>query len=299
MEPVFRLITPADLPALRHVQAEAAAHLLRSEGRDPGRFRQLLAVPPEAYHVLEHDPACCWLAEVDGRPVGYATGIVRGRLWYLSNLFVRPAFHNDGLGKEVLRRSMEAGARAGATVFAVLSSSYRAAQSIYLRAGMAARTPVYILTGPTPALLSLAPARADWRQPSACPEWLDRLRQLDQAVWAGPRDVDQRFWLTEARCFALQDEAQVLGYVYVRKDGRVGPLAALEPEIQLPLLRQAGQWLMDHSDEPPRLQVPGLNLAVLRPLLERGFAIETQNTLMSSRPFGQMDRYIISGGVLL
>lgn len=287
------------MPALRRVQAEAAAHLLRSEGRDPGRFRQLLAVPPEAYHVLQHDPACCWLAEVDGEPVGYATGIVRGRLWYLSNLFVRPAFHNDGLGKEVLRRSMEAGARAGATTFAVLSSSYRAAQSIYLRAGMAARTPVYIVAGAAPALLSLAPPATSWEQPNACPEWLGRLRQLDHEIWAGPRDVDHEFWLTHAQCFALQSGQRMLGYLYVRNDGRVGPLAAAEPQLQLPLLRLAGQWLMDQSGDPPRLQVPGLNLAVLRPLLEAGFAIETQNVLMSSEPFGRFDRYIISGGVLL
>lgn len=278
---------------------EAGMHLLRSEGRDPTHFRQWPEVPPEAYHVLQGDPGCCWLAELDGDPVGYATGWVRGRMWYLANLFVLPRLHDRGVGREVLRLSMEAGRRQGAGVFAVVASSYRSAQALYLRAGMAARMPVYVMGGPAAALRSLPSRRRGWDRPTPAAEWMERLRDIDREVWAGPRDADHRFWLERAVPFALQDRGRLLGYAYARQDGRIGPVAAREPELLLPLVRRAGEWIADHSEEPPRLQVPGTNVALLGPLLDAGFMIDTVNVLMSSEPFGRFDRYVISGGVLL
>ena len=301
----YRLIREGDLGALGLVQGEAARWLAAHEGRDPAAIPLSDEPSPPARRLLRHLLAgssdLCWLAEVENRPVGFGTGIVRGDLWLLSNLFVHPDVHDRGIGQELLRRCFVAGRDRGSSIAAVISSSHASAQSLYIRLGMVPRVPLFILRGPPEGLASLRQPRARTKRPRANKHELGRLGDLDRWVWGRRRDIDHQFWWRDSYidCRILQDDdGKLLGYVYFGPD-YVGPLAARTRRAQLVLLRVAGEAQMEANSESVLIRVPGVNVTVLRALLEHGFRIDHVNLMMTSHPFGRFDRYLPSGGVLL
>lgn len=53
-------------------------------------------------HLLAHDGERSFVAEDEERIVGFTAAWVRGGIWFLSALFVEPAFQGLGLGHELL-----------------------------------------------------------------------------------------------------------------------------------------------------------------------------------------------------
>ena len=103
----------------------------------------------------------------------------------------------------------------------------------------------------------------------------------------------------ETRAFALTEEGELLGYGYASDDGWLGCIAAREPELQLPLLRMAGEWLAEHGVERANTYCISQNATVMGALLGGGWRIDWWNYFMTSQPFGRFDRYVPSGGLLL
>jgi GNAT superfamily N-acetyltransferase len=53
-------------------------------------------------HLLEHDADRSFVAEADGRIVGFTAALVRGDCWYFSALFIDPAYQRQGVGRRLL-----------------------------------------------------------------------------------------------------------------------------------------------------------------------------------------------------
>ena len=297
----YRPVHEEDLRALGRVQGEAVRWLVAREGREPSRSNVSDEPSPLARHLLRTGRDLWWLAEADGRPVGFSAGIVRGGLWVLSSLFAHPDVHGRGIGQELLRRCFAAGRARGARVSAIVSSSHASAQSLYVRLGLVPRFPLFILRGPVGGLLALPEPSAAEEHPTARDEWERKLSDLDETVWGRRREIDHHYWLSEPSitCRALQGDAPgLLGYVYFTPD-YIGPLAARTRRAQLHLLRLAGKALAEAAPEAILVRVPGVNGTVLKALLNHHFRIDHINLVMTSRPFGHFDRYLPSGGVLL
>ena len=72
-----------------------------------------------------------------------------------------------------------------------------------------------------------------------------------------------------------------------------GPIAARTPDDQVPILRHAETRAAALGVATWSLEVPMVNGVAMRHLLDRGLRIDPFLTLlMSSRPFGQFDRFI-------
>jgi GNAT superfamily N-acetyltransferase len=88
---------------------------------------------------LQHT-ACSsfWLAEekqrfASSRIVGYARSVVREGVWSLTEFFVLPGHHRQGIGGALLARCMEEGDAFGADTRLVLASQHPGADSLYVR----------------------------------------------------------------------------------------------------------------------------------------------------------------------
>lgn len=57
-------------------------------------------------HCLEHDPAGCFVADLDGAAVGISLATRRGPLWFLSLLTVRSDLQAQGIGRRLLAASL-------------------------------------------------------------------------------------------------------------------------------------------------------------------------------------------------
>ena len=98
---LFRQLALDDLPRVAPVRRRALA-TLADEGEAPERPRPDVA--PELVHIVRTDPDLAWIAEEDGRPLGYALGTVRDRLCTVSHLFVDPELHERDIGGRLLER---------------------------------------------------------------------------------------------------------------------------------------------------------------------------------------------------
>src|SRR5947209_5057241 len=115
---------------------------------------------------LKDDPAGFWTAEQDGAIVGSAFSWVCGNVWFLAELFISPGHQGQGIGNELLKRTLEHANKSGASHRALITFTFnRVSQGLYIRHGLFPRLPIYffgaareqVMAGlPEPPLRSIA-----------------------------------------------------------------------------------------------------------------------------------------------
>ena len=60
--------------------------------------------PPLFAHLLLTSEGAFWVARYENQVVGFAVAVTRGRLWWLSELWVAPGFRGRGIGSALLRK---------------------------------------------------------------------------------------------------------------------------------------------------------------------------------------------------
>ena len=284
---VIRRATPADTPAVFDVFFAAVRELAARQGTpwETTAADTRAHLLPLMNHIGAH-AAEWWVAETsDGEVIGYARSLERGGLFELTEFFVRPDRQSDGVGTALLARAFPAGR---GDVRAIIATTDLRAQARYYRAGTVARFPIVSIEGP-PAAVHLDPdvdaARAGDRD-------VPTLQRLERSVLEFDRG-DEFAWLLERReGWIYRRAGEPIGFAFIGLDG-CGPLAALEPEDQLPMLRHVETRAAQLGVSTWSLEVPMVNGVAMRHLLDRGLRIDPFMTLlMSSRPFGQFDRFI-------
>src|SRR5215213_2858215 len=104
------------------------------------------------------DPAGLWTAELDGEIVGPAFSWICGDLWFLAELFISPAVQGQGIGNELLKRTIKHGDKAGALQKALITFTFnRVSQGLYIRHGLFPKMPIYFFAAPRERVMSSLP----------------------------------------------------------------------------------------------------------------------------------------------
>jgi GNAT superfamily N-acetyltransferase len=224
--------------------------------------RHLRTVAQSSFWVAEETPRFG-----SAKIVGYARSVVNDRVWRLTEFFVLPGSHRQGIGGALLARSLEDGRRDGADTHIILASHHPAAASLYIRqAGCVPRLPMLLLSGPFARLRASGPGAVpieDALLPSfshrpegdrsalvaeplsLTPDMLAELDALDREIVGYARPREHVYWATEmggprgaSRLFRRAADGQrrgpVVGYAYLGAHAS-GPAATTEPEL-LPAL---------------------------------------------------------------
>jgi ribosomal protein S18 acetylase RimI-like enzyme len=291
----FRPAAASDLEPTYEVFVAAANELRARSGRAPiddTPQRRSWAIPFRR-HALAHDPERFWVAEAEDRVVGFGIAMLRERLWYLAALHVLPEYQGRRVGHELLERCLAAdGARAVRIV--ISEAAQPVSNALYAKHGMYQWVPLLHLAGAIPTTqLDEPDLDSEPIGDAALPE----LEVIDRLVLGVARAIDHRYWFGQPGLTGLlfRRRGEATGYAYVSASGQMGPVAARLPR-QLPhvlsaSLRFASQRGVRHAV----MVVPGHCRAALAYLLQSGFAYgESINLLLASRPFGRMDRYLVS-----
>ncbi len=283
-------------------------------------------------HLRESPHCSFWLAEetprfARHRAVGYVRSIVRDSVWSLTEFFVHPDFQGRGVGASLLEQALAEGVRAGADTRLVLASLNGGADSLYIRIlGCLPRVPMLLVAG-SPITLHLPLGQEDtvidvgqtlgiqtpnnlYAEPLIlCPTLEAILNEMDREAIGFARPTEHRYWQTQIEkgtCIGRlyrrgSDTGEIVGYAYAGTQQQ-GPLYAKNPSDQprifkhiTHLLRQQlkGSPLTLHS---PALDyyaaVAGTNETLLPWLTRCGWRITFHYLAMSSRPLGQLDRYV-------
>ncbi len=317
----LRPATAEDLPACARIWRESINDYM-------GRLNlpevpdDLAAILRLYAHLRSTDPTRFVVAEraarsgAGGRPSidGFAVAVVRGRLWFLSMLFVLPRVQGRGLGRALLGAVLPTGDgdgtgpgwRATAT-----DTAQPISNGLYASLGMVPRVPLLRLVG-LPERPAAFPPLPDDVEVNA----FDRIAghgdglgssALAAEVAAIDRDTvgfehpaDHAFLEAEGRRgFLYQDRSgAVIGYGYTSKSGRVGPIAVADAALLgavvghlVTVVRPRGAF---------GLWVPGSAGEAVVPLLRGGFRLDGFPVLLCwDSPFADFSRYLpISPGLL-
>lgn len=267
-------------------------------------FTHLRATDPERFVAAVH-------ADGDGeRVVGFASAVIRERLWFLSMLFVLPEFQGAGVGHRLLARVLpedDAMARSTAT-----DSAQPISSALYASYGIVPRMPLLNLSGlplrpeafgelpsgvvPVP-FESIAAGPPDGPGHRRLAEAVDG---LDRKVLGVAQSVDHGFLLSEGRHGWLYQgpDGLPVGYGYAGEAGRLGPVAAHDESLVAPILGHLTSAVIPRGAFAT--WVGGAADRAIVALLGAGFRMESFPILVCwDRPFADFARYLpISPGLL-
>jgi hypothetical protein len=293
-------------------------------------YQGRLALPPMAddleplrrvlAHTLATDPGRFWVVEdASGALAGFTTATVREGLWFLAMLFVRPGLQAAGVGQELMDRAQagrdtDAGGPAvpgpddpldsGVHTWGMCTDAAQPiSNALYARRGMIPRIPIWRLFGevrrwsavpPLPASLEAVSFASAVASPHGERRLAEAVDALDRDLIGAAHPAEHAWLAREGRSgFLVRERAtgRVHGYVYGSGGGRMGPLAALDPDLHPALLGVAVR-------ETPMtgavaLWVPGTADRATRALLDAGLRFDGIPGLVCwSRPDHPFERYV-------
>ena len=243
---------------------------------------------------LQDDPAGLWVAEDAGDMLGFAFSWICGKLWFLAQLFVAPGQQGRGIGKELLRRTLQHADAAGADNKVLITFTFnQVSQGLYIRHGMFPRLPIYFLSGPREGAPSASP-RLLVAPIEGTASGLRRIAQIDADVLGVSREKHHRYLLNDSatRGVAFYSGSDCVGYAYISRDGHIGPLAATSA-VELGAVFTTALSLAAEMGTPQvSAFIPGASEAALHTAVEHGMRITLPMVLLSARDFGDWSRYL-------
>lgn len=248
------------------------------------RFRSL-------YGYLETHVDRFWVAEQEGRVIGYARSALHDGMRELTELFIHPQVQSHGLGKELLRRvfPLDEDRRM------IIATADPRAQALYLRSDVYARHPIYTFY----RMAQKVAVESDlvFQPLSASMECVRLLAGIDQAVLGLRRDSDHEWLLNDRKGFVAWRGDKPVGYGYVSEVFN-GPFAAVNADDQPSLLAYAENLAAEAGWEEFGVDAPLVNRVAVRYLLDRGFQIGRFIAYhMSNTPFGDFERYLYTSPI--
>jgi GNAT superfamily N-acetyltransferase len=297
----YRQAAIEDAEATFKVVHEAADDLLRRAGRPVSPALPLARVIRFRHFCVRHDGGRFWVAEADGRMVGAATAILRERVWYLAALHVVPGSQAQGVGRELLRRSM-AGVGPGTTMTVLTDALNPDSNGLYLRFGMLPQDTMLTFDGrPDDVPRSARPAKGSARPWDVRP--LDPAREratlaaLDRGSVGFARPTDHDFWagVPGLEGHLLEAGGAVRGYLYLSDAGAVGPAAVAAAEDVPHVLATAARLAREGGTANLHVRMAGSARPGIAWLVGHGLRLTGIGLMLSSRPIGNLDRYVTSG----
>ena len=274
-------------------------------------YGHLLATNPTTFLVAERASGA---GSGGGDPAAIDAFVVvvrRGRLAFLSMLFVRPGVQGRGLGRALLALALPDGApdvewRATAT-----DSVQPISNGLYGSLGLVPRIPLLRLVGlpDRAADFGALPAGVEAIGFDEVPDAADglgrsalaaELADLDQNAAGFDRAPDHAFHADEGRIgFLFRDRTgQSVGYGYSSEAGRVGPVAVRDEGLLGPVMGHLVREVQPRGAFG--MWVPGTAGSAVAPLLRAGFRFDGFPVLLCwDRPFADFARFIpMSPGLL-
>ena len=259
----FRPIETADMDALGEVfyEADDELNVRRGLPKTPRNPMPLLRLFD---YIVQDSPGRGWLAERDGRALGFGICAQRDDMTFLSFLFVRPDDQASGLGRALLERAMANSDYRAVCIF----SAQPIAAALYAQYGMVPRVPLFMFSGKPMDAPRALPAGLE-----IGPVSIEEVAGLDQEVTGLTRSADHAAWEKwDRQRHGLYRSGNLVGYGYVQSVGRLGPVVVHEPEHMLPFVGALMNLLPDV--ETWLLNVPGPAAETFQTLLKAGLRLE-------------------------
>lgn len=236
-------------------------------------------------HLLETAESF-WVAEQNGRLVGFARTNMNDGVRELTEFFVRPKTQGAGIGQRLLEKAFpEAGTRRRCIIATIDPS----AQALYLKQGVVPAFPLYSF-GRQPETISIE-TDLEIVPAGLALDTLAAMTEIDAQVVGFERQANHRWLLTNRQAFIYLRHGSPVGYGYVGRDN--GPFALLETTDFPAVLAHAESEAVRQKRPSCNFIVPLINQTAVHYLLDRRFRMQQFFCqVMIDRPFGAFEQYI-------
>jgi len=265
-------------------------------GDDPAVLDELWERRRSLMEHLTRSAEQFWVAENDGKVIGYARSILRssqaqgpGSVQHLelTEFFVQPDEQSRGVGSELLRRVFPVESdRLHRSIVATTDSR---ALALYLRSNVYPHFPI-INFERSPQVVEL-PTDLEIVSFTSDDKSLAALSTLDEVVLGYPRDVDHRWLLSDRQGYLYFRAGKVVGYGYVGY--RSGPFALLDEDDFPAVLAHAESQAALAGYSSFGIETPMINRRAVDYLFGRGFRLSPFIALfLCDKPFGRFENYL-------
>ena len=282
----YRPVREAEMPEAVEIFLASVADMYRRHNiKQPAPPRPLV----EKFYDHIRRTGIFHVAEVDGKITAICHAIVRDHLWFLSGFWALPRLQGQGIGRTLLERVWDEGSRAGAKIFFTWSSVDVRAMATYMKFGM---LPGYQILNFVGAFQSSSEALRGYETQ---PLDIETAMNIDEQVRGTRRECDHQFSIAEFKAEGRQlvREERAVGYYYF-SNGTIGSAAWLKEEDAEALLESACREVSKQAEQI-RLMIPGVNHSAIRFALRAGLKLVSYSHLLTTEPFGQMEKYLPSG----
>lgn len=261
-------------------------------------FGPMATASPPSFQLfsLKDDPDGLWVAEDGGDILGFAWSWVCGDVWFLAQLFVDPTRQGQGIGNELLGRTMEHARKSGAAHKALITFTFnRVSQGLYMRHGLFPKMPIYFFSAARERVIQALPEpplRAIPIDSSAAT--MEKLVAIDSRAIGVSREKHHRYLLDEPATTGvlLCAGRDCVGYSYIGANGHIGPLAVMRPDTLCDAFTTALKLAADRSAEKVSAFLPGTCDSALSLAVNHGMRITFPMLLMASPGYGDWTQYL-------
>ena len=253
-------------------------------GNDPAKLDSLWESRRPLFDFLAEHASQFWLAERDGRVLGYARSIEHDGLQELTEFFVAPNQQSAGVGSGLLSRAF---ADTGARYRTIIATLDERALFNYMRMGVYGRVMLKYFNRKAEAVtvecdLVIEPVNLDLH--------LDAMHQIDRELLSHTRAAIHHWLAGRREGFVYKRNGEVVGYGYI--GGSHGPFAALNAD-DFPAILAHAESRAAEKDEDFGVSVPMVNQKAVDYFVKRKYQVDSFTTvLMSNVPFGKFENYL-------
>ncbi len=277
------------IPAARLIRTSINDLRVKS-GHKPQRWR-VAGIPPLFDHLRKTDPGlsvCAWAGD---KLVGYASALVRGRQWYLAQLFVHPRYQDKGVGREMLQQVWRDGHDMTHSLCTFAFNMQ--AVGIYSKFGMAPLCDLPWLHADPEKLKKLEPTglkiidshtRADLK-------WLN---ELESEIRGYVHPQEWKLWLSNEKykLYFFTSRGRKVGYGMIINDMLIAPVGVISPKHMIDVMTEIIRLARPKPGKKIMLWCPTLNVGLYTYLIDIGFRATEMEIFMSDTPYPDWQRYV-------
>lgn len=297
----YRLAEEGDATGISRVFAEAHDDLYRKRGFIEPPTNPIPPHPIFAF-LIRKTPDAFWVAEEEGKIVGFSNSFMRGSFWYFSWLFISPSYQGRDIGRNLLERTLASWKNTEITNRATITFAFNpVSQFLYMKYGMYPREPAYYVEAPSKRIAE-GMQRADgldFEELTSLRDGAEILRQMDELVLGFSLDWHHEYFFEiKGRCYIFKDKGKPVGYAYVHPNGRVGPMAVNSNEFTEPVLETALNLSAGQGVEKVGYWMPGSNIHAVKLALKYKMRLDPF-VFMCTKPFAKWENYIFHSAALM
>lgn len=252
--------------------------------------------PNFALFSLHDDPAGLWIAEDGPNIRGFAWSWICGDLWFLAQLFVDPTQQGQGIGNELIKRTLEHARQSGVAHKALITFTFnRVSQGLYMRHGLFPKMPIYLFSVARKKIMAGLPDHP--LRTSVIKDTLahmDALAEIDNGAAGVERKKHHRYLSNETatKGVLLYEGDECVGYAYIASNGHIGPLAVTRTDMLGDAFTTALKIAADGQSENVSAFLPGTCTSALGLAVNHGMRITFPMLLMASPGYGDWTHYL-------